>query len=127
MAMLALAYLWLLAHLPITAEQMGQYAKHLQQHPQGKMWLAIAAIGVAPFAEEYLFRGLLYRALDRAWGGWKALLGNAAFFAIYHPPISWLPVAALGLFNGVLFKMTGRLGPCIAAHIIYNAVVVLLP
>jgi hypothetical protein len=51
---------------------------------------------------------------------------NAAFFAIYHPPISWLPVAVVGLFNGVLFKMTGRLGPCIAAHMIYNAAVVLI-
>ena len=126
LAMLALAYLWLLARLPITAELMAQYAQHLQQHPQSKMWLAIAAVGVAPVAEEYLFRGLLYRALDREWGGWKALLGNAAFFAIYHPPISWLPVVAVGLFNGWFFKRTGRLGPCIAVHMIYNAVVVLL-
>jgi membrane protease YdiL (CAAX protease family) len=54
------------------------------------------------------------------------LLGNAVFFAIYHPPVSWLPVATIGLFNALLFKITGRLGPCIAAHMIYNAMVVLM-
>src|SRR5262249_35077448 len=62
-----------------------------------QMWcLAVVAIGFAPLAEEYLFRGLLFRAIDREWGGWRAFVGGAALFAIYHPPISWLPVGALG-------------------------------
>jgi len=39
------------------------------------------------FAEEYLFRGLLFRALDRESGGWRAVAGSAAFFAVYHPPL----------------------------------------
>jgi len=46
---------------------------------------AIMAVGFAPFDEEYLFRGLLFRALDREWGGWTAVVGSAAFFAVYHP------------------------------------------
>jgi membrane protease YdiL (CAAX protease family) len=47
---------------------------------------------IAPFTEEYLFRGLLFRALDREWGGWRAVVGSAAFFAIYHrhsPGFPW--------------------------------------
>ena len=79
----------------------------------------------APFAEEYLFRGLLYKALDLEWGGWTAILGSAAFFAIYHPVISWLPVALLGIRNAILFKRTGRLAPAVVLHMAYNAVITL--
>jgi membrane protease YdiL (CAAX protease family) len=43
---------------------------------------AVMAVGFAPFAEEFLFRGLLYRALDREWSGWRAIIGAAAFFAV---------------------------------------------
>jgi len=84
------------------------------------------AVLFAPFAEEFLFRGLLYRALDREWGGWRALLGSAAFFAIYHPVLAWAPVAALGMMNAAIFKYTGRLAPAVAAHMAYNAVVLAL-
>src|SRR6267378_4454810 len=84
---------------------------------------AIMAVAFAPFAEEYLFRGLVYRALDREWGGWRAVVGSAAFFAIYHPPLSWLPVGLLGVANALIFKKTGRLAPSVALHMIYNLVV----
>jgi membrane protease YdiL (CAAX protease family) len=70
-----------------------------------------------------LFRGLLYRALDREWGGWRAVLGSAAFFAVYHPMLSWVPVGLLGVVNAVMFKKTGRLAPAIVTHMVYNAIV----
>ena len=82
---------------------------------------AIIAVFIAPFAEEFLFRGLLYRALDRTWGGWQATAGSAALFAVYHPMLSWAPVGALGLLNAWLFRRTGRLEAAIAAHMAYNA------
>jgi membrane protease YdiL (CAAX protease family) len=72
---------------------------------------AVMAVAFAPFAKEYLFRGLLFRALDREWGGWRAVAGSAAFFAIYHQPLAWLPVGLLGIANALLFKKTGRLAP----------------
>ena len=84
----------------------------------------LMAVCFAPFAEEYLFRGLLYRALDHEWDGWQAMAASAGFFAIYHPPISWLPVALVGLFNAWLFKRSGWLVPCVFVHAIYNAIIV---
>jgi membrane protease YdiL (CAAX protease family) len=90
-------------------------------------WLAVLVIGFAPPAEEYLFRGLLFRALDREWGGTRALFGSAVFFAVYHPPISWLPVGALGLLNAYLFKRTRHLAPCVVAHMVYNSIVMIAP
>jgi membrane protease YdiL (CAAX protease family) len=86
--------------------------------------LIVMSVVVAPVAEEFLFRGLLYRALDREWGGWRAVLGSAAFFAAYHPAMSWLPVGLLGATNALLFKRTGRLAPAVVLHMTYNAIVV---
>jgi membrane protease YdiL (CAAX protease family) len=82
------------------------------------------AVGFAPIAEEYLFRGLLFRALDREWGGARASCGSACFFAIYHPPLAWLPVALLGAASALLFKRGGHLLPCVLLHMTYNAGVV---
>jgi len=49
--------------------------------------------------------------------------GSAAFFAIYHPALSWLPVGLLGAANALLYKKTARLAPSIVLHMVYNAVV----
>jgi membrane protease YdiL (CAAX protease family) len=121
----ALLYQILLSALPMMQETMQELAKVSAAHQGQKFWLCILAIVFAPLAEEYFFRGLLYRALDREWGGWQAWVGSAAFFAIYHPPLAWLPVFALGLVNAWLFKTTGRLLPCVLLHMAYNSVVVL--
>ena len=86
----------------------------------------LLTVGFAPVAEEYFFRGLLFRALDREWGGWRAMVGSASFFAIYHPPVSWLPVFLLGLGSAWLFKRSGRLFPCVMLHMTYNAMVMFL-
>jgi membrane protease YdiL (CAAX protease family) len=57
--------------------------------------------------------------------GWRAILASAAFFAVYHPPLAWLPVVLLGATNALLFKKTGRLAPAVLLHMVYNAVVLL--
>jgi membrane protease YdiL (CAAX protease family) len=124
LGLFALGYLALLRHLPFTAEMMRTTDEHLAKIPGLRISYAVMAVVFAPFAEEYLFRGLLYRALDREWGGWRAVLGSAAFFAIYHQPLSWLPVGLLGAANALLFKKTGRLAPAVVLHMVYNAVVV---
>jgi membrane protease YdiL (CAAX protease family) len=118
-------YLAVLKFFPATAEILRKSQEEAANVPNLKLWYAIMAIGFAPFAEEYLFRGLLYRALDREWGGWTAVLASAAFFAIYHPPMSWLPVFLLGAANCVIFKKTRRLAPAVLLHMVYNTVVLL--
>jgi len=116
-------YVIVLQHLPATAELIRKSSEQMASMPGARVALAVMAVGFAPFAEEYLFRGLLFRALDREWGGWRAIVGSAAFFAIYHPPLSWLPVALLGIANALIFKKTGRLAPAVVLHMVYNAVV----
>ena len=125
LGLFAHGYQAVLNWLPMTAEFMRKNQEQLASMPNFRIWYAIMAIGFAPFAEEYLFRGLLFHALDREWRGWRAVLGSAAFFAIYHPPLSWLPVGLLGAANCLLFKKRGRLAPAVLLHMVYNAVVVL--
>jgi membrane protease YdiL (CAAX protease family) len=121
LAFLAKGYLFVLSKLDAFAPLFR--AAEEQSSPNLRIALFIIAVLFAPFAEEYLFRGLLFRALDREWGGWRALLGSAAFFAIYHPPLSWLPVALVGMANAFIFKKTGRLAPAVVLHMVYNAIV----
>jgi membrane protease YdiL (CAAX protease family) len=117
-----LGYTTLLEHLPLTAGMMRGAQEARERFPEWRAAYGVMAVAFAPFAEEYLFRGLLFRALDREWGGWKAVAGSAAFFAIYHPPLAWPMVFSLGALNAVLFKKTGRLVPAVALHLLYNAV-----
>jgi membrane protease YdiL (CAAX protease family) len=116
-------YLALLRLIPAVAEQLHRSDMLMSSIPHLRLSIFVMAVCIAPFAEEYLFRGLLFRALDREWGGWRAVLGSAAFFASYHPALSWLPVAMLGSVNALLFRRTGRLLPSVATHMVYNAVV----
>jgi membrane protease YdiL (CAAX protease family) len=115
-------YLAFLQHFPAIAEILRKSQEQLARIPNLRVSYAITAVVFAPFAEEYLFRGLLFRALDREWGGWRAVIGSAAFFAVYHPPLAWAPVSLLGIANALVFKKTGRLAPAVLLHMVYNAV-----
>jgi|GEM_PF-788575 len=126
LALLAEGWLWLMQLVPVLDDALQRLPQHLANHPTERAWMIALAVVCAPPAEEFLFRGMLYRALDREWGGWKAVWGSAAFFAIYHPPILWVPTLLLGALNAWLFRRTNCLETCIAAHMVYNAVVVLV-
>ncbi|MGO9087718.1 MAG: type II CAAX prenyl endopeptidase Rce1 family protein [Candidatus Sulfotelmatobacter sp.] len=125
LGLLAHGYLAILQHIPASAEILRKSQEQMAKIPDLKISYAVMAVGFAPFAEEYLFRGLLFRALDREWGGWRAVAASAAFFAIYHPALAWPPVVLLGATNALLFKKTGRLAPAVILHMVYNAVVLL--
>ena len=127
LGMLGHIYQYVLAHLPATQELFQKTQLQLADSSDLRISYFVMAVLFAPFAEEYLFRGLLFRALDREWKGkwhgWLAILGSAAFFASYHPVLAWPPVFLLGATNAYLFKKTGKLAPCVLLHMIYNAVV----
>lgn len=123
LGLLALAYLAALEYLPWAAEALRGVREAEAAIPGAWASLFIAAVLFAPAAEEFLFRGLLFRALARDWPGWRAVAGSALFFASYHPVLSWLPVGAVGVACALLFRRTGRLANSVALHATYNAVV----
>lgn len=85
------------------------------------------AVG-APIVEELFFRGLLLRSLQRRVPDWAAVATSAVAFGIAHG--SALPVDAvllvmisLTVFGAILAVMairTGRLGPSIVTHAVFN-------
>lgn len=125
LALLAKAYLLLLSQFPQFSEMLRVSQEQLENAPGLKMVYAMLAVLCAPLAEEYLFRGLLFRALDRHWAPWAAIFGSAAFFMIYHPPLAWPPVFLVGVATAIIYKKTGRLAPAVILHMAYNAMIVL--
>lgn len=125
---IGLLYLW--ASLPLVyatfllarqvglPEQPGVLA--IRQRAEGWQALALAAVLVAPVAEEICFRGLIYPALRARLPVREAILFSSAAFALVHPPAVWLPMAIFAAFLAWLVETTGSVVPCIAAHMAFN-------
>jgi membrane protease YdiL (CAAX protease family) len=80
---------------------------------------------LAPICEEFLFRGYIFTAL-RSWcGTWLAALITGLIFGAIHfgsaPALDLVPLAALGFGLCLLYRYTGSLYPCIAAHSLNNS------
>lgn len=119
-ACVGLAYLHFLQTTPWLAELAPVGARSRIQAG----WLLVLAVVLAPLCEEFIFRGLVFGGLRRSTGLVPAMLLSAALFAIVHPPVSMMPVFALGLCTAYVYERSkGLLGPMVV-HAVYNAVVV---
>jgi membrane protease YdiL (CAAX protease family) len=105
-------------------------AQDLLDKAQGASFAGLilsVAVG-APLVEELFFRGLLLRSLQRHMKDWLAVTISAITFGIAHG--STLPVEAVvlvmfsltvfGAILAVLAIRTGRLGPSIVTHSVFN-------
>lgn len=86
---------------------------------------ALLTTVVAPMAEETLFRGYVFGALSK-WRGWVpgAVLTGVLFGGVHAtsaPAVDLLPLAVLGFGLCWLYRATGSLLPCIAAHSLNNS------
>lgn len=84
----------------------------------------VLLVGVgAPIVEEIFFRGLLQPAAIRRLGPAGGVVFTAVFFGAAHLQALQFPaLAVFGLVLGTLAYRTGRLGPGIVAHIVFNGV-----
>jgi membrane protease YdiL (CAAX protease family) len=83
----------------------------------------IFVIGIAPFAEEFFFRGFIFQALRRSWGVWLAAPASGLIFGAVHFDLDKLvPLAILGTALAWVFHRTRSLIPCILLHAFNNAV-----
>jgi hypothetical protein len=116
-------YLWLIVRFDLFADARAAAEKlgALANHP---VWYAILGVGMAPFFEEYLFRGMVYRGMARSFTPWIAIAGSAALFAVVHPAISVAPVFVLGLLTACGYRWSGRLITPIVTHMVYNGLVI---
>lgn len=84
----------------------------------GRLTIAVFAIGVAPVVEEFVFRGLVQRVLERRLGTTAGIAGAAALFALVH----FLPwIFPLHFVLGVAFGFAVYATKSIWAGVILHA------
>ncbi len=80
---------------------------------------------IAPICEEFLFRGFVFAALCNWRGPWPAAILTGLLFGGIHvgsaPAVDLVPLAVLGFGLCLLYRRTGSLYPCIAAHSLNNS------
>jgi membrane protease YdiL (CAAX protease family) len=92
-------------------------------------YLATLLLGsvVTPIGEEFLFRGVLFTALQR-YGAWAAVIASAAVFALAHGINPVLPVAfVVGVVTALLFRRTRSVWPGVVVHGVNNALAATAP
>ncbi len=113
-----------LAMLTITVPEAWSesYAERVELVSQSPVWLRyLSSIAVAPFAEEWVFRGLIYRRFRAAMPRIAATVLTSLLFAVLHGTIVWmLYTFVLGAILCVLRERTRSLWACIACHIAFN-------
>ena len=81
---------------------------------------------VAPLAEEFFFRGFLFRVLHERIGAVAGVVITGAAFGLVHLPSGdWIGTLILSLFGMalcVLFLRTASLLPCIMLHAFHNSI-----
>jgi len=87
----------------------------------------VNVVVMAPWVEELLFRGLLFRWLL----GYRSVLASAilsgVFFGVIHDALtSIVPIACLGVALAWLYHRTGSLLTSIVFHTVFNAIMTIL-
>ncbi len=89
--------------------------------------MAFAAVIVAPFCEEIVFRGYLYSAGKRFAGPWASGIASSLVFAAAHGSMAaLLPLFVFGCALAFLYQRTGSLWAPIAVHFCFNGATVLV-
>lgn len=89
--------------------------------------MAAAAVLVAPFCEEIVFRGYLYPAAKRFTGPWVACFFSAIIFASAHGNAgALLPLFIFGCVLVLIYEKTGSIWAPMAVHFCFNGATVLI-
>ena len=83
----------------------------------------LALVVWTPFTEEIFFRGFVFAGLLPRFGSTGAMIVSALIFSVFHiAPGVLIPIFITGLLLAWLYRRTGSLWPCIAAHAGQNAI-----
>jgi uncharacterized protein len=110
------------------AEKPTQLEQLIKSSLATRYMIAALAVFTAPFVEEFIYRGVLYSALQRAIGVNGAVIFVLALFTLIHVPQYWPNIgviAAVGLLSIVLTIVraySGRLLPCVVIHLVFNLI-----
>jgi hypothetical protein len=115
---------------------LGAYERVLWRAPSPALLGVAVLIGIAATLEELIYRGLLFRVLERAWGTGAALALQAVVFAVGHLEnlengptgqvvVMLLSVTLVGLLWAGVFVLTRNLWVAAANHAAWNFTILL--
>lgn len=110
------------------AEKPTQLEQLINSSIGARYMIATLAVLTAPFVEEFIYRGVLYSALQRTIGVRGAVIFVLALFTLIHVPQYWPNIgviAAVGVLSIVLTVVrahSGRLLPCVVIHLVFNLI-----
>lgn len=110
------------------AEKPTQLEQLINSSIGARYLIAALAVFTAPFVEEFIYRGVLYSALQRTIGVRGAVIFVLALFTLIHVPQYWPNIgviAAVGLLSIVLTVVRAhsrRLLPCVVIHLVFNLI-----
>ena len=115
--------------VPYTHPIIDYLAEH--REPVAIGLVVLAAVVVAPLAEEFLFRRVLQgwlATVEPLLGPGSAIGLSSLAFAAAHAGhgLGWMPLLALGAVLGVIVRQTGSIVPAVLLHALFNAVSVVL-
>jgi uncharacterized protein len=110
---------------PETGDDDAAFYKLLHGPLPQRIAVGVVIIAVSPALEEVLFRGALFRPLERRYADARSIVVGmtAALFAVAH--LNWQATAHLfvaGCALGFLRQASGSIGPTLLAHATYNAI-----
>jgi hypothetical protein len=121
-----------LLYAPFHLKSLDRPVHHLFNAAHGPSFVLIALMTtlLAPFFEEWLFRGVLFRAIAEGATGMSnrgavtlGVLLSAVLFALAHgEPVQFAGLALFGVVLAVLVQRTKRLVPSFVTHVSFNAV-----
>jgi len=86
-----------------------------------RVLVVVMGCTLIPFAEETLFRGILFRGLRTQWGVWAGAIISSAFFAGLHADLmAAVPIFIFSLGLCWSVQRTGSLIPAMLAHGLFN-------
>lgn len=104
-----------------TAEALGD---RVNNFGDGLLFV-FAVVIVAPFVEEWFYRGMLLPTLTRRFGTVAGIVGSSVVFALVHGEVILLPgLFCFAVILAWLTAKTGRIGAAIVAHMVFNATTV---
>jgi membrane protease YdiL (CAAX protease family) len=111
-------------------ESMQQEAVKLLQEakdPAVIILMGVAAVIVAPLAEEVVFRGYLYPAAKRFCGAYGAMIFSSMVFAAAHAnAVALVPLFILAMLLCLIYELTGSIWANISVHFLFNLATVTL-
>ena len=96
---------------------------------EGSILISLLTVGiVAPFTEEFIFRGVIFKTLNKNISILGTIIIQALFFGIFHGNlIQGIYATLLGLVLGYITYRTRSLWPSIIIHIINNTIATISP